>query len=919
MVEGKTKGIAIIVGIAIASAAGVTVFGLDQDGDGIRNFQDNCPTIANADQADNDGDGLGNVCDSTPNGPIPPGDPTTLTLNLMNDAPANSFITISGTLEDNTGEGISKKQINLASSEMSIPSSVTTGGIIFSSAGGQEIQVTTCSTVRPPGPNSIPQCLPDFDSASDADNSNVVVHLTQGSKITFPDGTKGVTLFLQEMGTTSFTYSVSLEGSADLLSGQSSGAWPNVRAAHIFGANGADVQEIMITQIASTIPNPSIGVSGMQISDLASLPMVTQKIDFEDIQAGPKASPFEVNKGFFSTKVRVPALAMEPYRVEATFAGEPGVYGSSTDRGQAVASFDTFRRALGLAGEPLDIFALEAETYNVISTCANDSDRDSLCDDWEGSNSAIPYADGSGNYSLCYTPVGGSLTCPLVGTKDMFVEIDYMAGHRPTDEALTLVKDAFTAKNIKLHLLVDQEITHENSIYAWTDPVPGDDLLNDFQDIKAANYGFSSGSGGLTIFGTPLEDTFVKKEAKANGYHYAMFIHAIGTPGGDPVNCNSPSGLGEMKGNDIIVALGCQFGETNADHAGTEGTSKEQAGTLMHELGHNLNLDHGGPAEKWDGASWVPVSDSIFTKNCKPNYASVMSYSRQLETYLKTQLANYWAATYSDQAMPAFLAGVFPEPKLYEATIEEYDGVKSSGTSYKIVFGTPDRGLGTYKLGNTYVTNRVGVDWNGNGPISANGVQQNLDVTHLNISGCMGSAGETLEGINDWDNLYFNFRYGLSFVDGAYPRPNYLEELTTEDYLKMVAQTNFYKVITPKSINGSSTFTWGSVAPIRFNMTDQDGNPIQTAVANVTISKIVTFDSTGLHVSRETPINLPSPSEFVYDGTNNWYEYEWDTNTATSAGLYALRVYVNYNTADPYLLDVDGYGYTALVDLEPIP
>lgn len=36
---------------------------LDTDGDGINDDVDNCPNIANADQADNDGDGIGNVCD----------------------------------------------------------------------------------------------------------------------------------------------------------------------------------------------------------------------------------------------------------------------------------------------------------------------------------------------------------------------------------------------------------------------------------------------------------------------------------------------------------------------------------------------------------------------------------------------------------------------------------------------------------------------------------------------------------------------------------------------------------------------------------------------------------------------------------------------------------------------------------------
>jgi hypothetical protein len=43
--------------------------GGDEDGDGVANACDNCPTVPNADQADTDGDGVGDACDPRPDEP----------------------------------------------------------------------------------------------------------------------------------------------------------------------------------------------------------------------------------------------------------------------------------------------------------------------------------------------------------------------------------------------------------------------------------------------------------------------------------------------------------------------------------------------------------------------------------------------------------------------------------------------------------------------------------------------------------------------------------------------------------------------------------------------------------------------------------------------------------------------------------
>lgn len=47
----------------------------DQDKDGIPDFRDNCPAVANPDQADIDRDGVGAACETTPEVPPPPPPP----------------------------------------------------------------------------------------------------------------------------------------------------------------------------------------------------------------------------------------------------------------------------------------------------------------------------------------------------------------------------------------------------------------------------------------------------------------------------------------------------------------------------------------------------------------------------------------------------------------------------------------------------------------------------------------------------------------------------------------------------------------------------------------------------------------------------------------------------------------------------
>ncbi len=86
-------------------------------------------------------------------------------------------------------------------------------------------------------------------------------------------------------------------------------------------------------------------------------------------------------------------------------------------------------------------------------------------------------------------------------------------------------------------------------------------------------------------------------------FHYVLFAHdhAAGTVG-----------EAETLGDDVLVTLECPGGR---------GWVEKQAGVLMHELGHNLNLGHGGGVRHFFGLLTGPDDT-----NCKPNHPSVMNY-----------------------------------------------------------------------------------------------------------------------------------------------------------------------------------------------------------------------------------------------------------------------------------------------------
>jgi len=149
-------------------------------------------------------------------------------------------------------------------------------------------------------------------------------------------------------------------------------------------------------------------------------------------------------------------------------------------------------------------------------------------------------------------------------------------------------------------------------------------------------------------------------------------------------------------------------------------------GTLMHLLGHTLGLDHGGGDPR----------------NCKPNYPSVLSFSRQFASVVPTRKLDY-----SRQQLPS----------LIESDLDEsagIDGPAATTTAYGVA-GAPRVALAD-----------LPIDWNGNGIPNETGVV--ADVNRIDALGCSGDGIGILLGFDDWSHLRMSFRASPDFAQGFY-------------------------------------------------------------------------------------------------------------------------------------------------------
>ncbi len=344
-----------------------------------------------------------------------------------------------------------------------------------------------------------------------------------------------------------------------------------------------------------------------------------------------------------------------------------------------------------------------------------DTDGDGLLDRWEKKGYDH---DGDGKVDVKLHKMGANWKY-----KDIFIAYAWMEkgpsetkSHKPSAKVLNDVKKAFKNAPVK-------NPNGQTGIKVHFDNRGGVPFDSDLNPV-------------WTEFDAIMDP--LVSEAERVIFHRMLNAFAYG--GG------SSSGLSRgIPASDFIESLG--------KFPSNPGTRIERAGTIMHELGHNLGLRHGGP-------------DDV---NYKPNHLSVMSYFNQLVGLRKNgkALLDYER---------------FDLKNLDETALNEKKGLdrkNGDGPIKKYAVRYYSGGIAQQKNSGA----NKNVDWNNNGNSKNNPVAENLNAGFDTVQNTLAAR------YPEWANIVYDGgtigpgapSEKLSRVNSA----DALKELTVEEYLKM--------------------------------------------------------------------------------------------------------------------------------------
>lgn len=343
------------------------------------------------------------------------------------------------------------------------------------------------------------------------------------------------------------------------------------------------------------------------------------------------------------------------------------------------------------------------------------------------------------------------------GQRDLFMEVDYMRSQDPAttprQEALDKVVAAFAARGITLHLdtgdLYGQkynlgggnDVGWQTCTELFTSPELREEGCRDFYAVKAEH----------------------QSALRRNVFHYALFANSRRSDGKA-----GSSGVAEINGNDLVISLG-GWGLDDQTLNRRNALVNYQASTLMHELGHNLGLRHGGFENG---------------PNYKPNYLSIMNYAYQLAGLpldpSKPQAAEAWLYVTVKANREKY--GLFNRCDIDNGPCSTHYRIDySDGTSHMLNENALSErggiGRGAFEI-----------DWNQNGVIDPEPVQADITFDTDNEGKPAPKYTTYLRDYDDWGNLNLSFtRYwngnnpGLN-AQSVTARPRLNAQATAHDH-----------------------------------------------------------------------------------------------------------------------------------------
>ena len=401
--------------------------------------------------------------------------------------------------------------------------------------------------------------------------------------------------------------------------------------------------------------------------------------------------------------------------------------------------------------------------------------------------------------------------------------------------------------------------------------------------------GTGCGTTTTALVSNAVSATTSQQEAKAKAYHYLLDVHS-------PAACVSPtasplsSGRSEVTGNDMTVSMGCGPFATDSN-LHVVGNKWEQAGTFMHEMGHNLALNHGGPEKLLVTEKGLAVGSSPSDRadNCKPNELSVMSYSRQVPNYMGNPDTG-------GRFVLDFNGGIGPD--IDEAALSEASGTYAATGNPWMVWANP---LGTAGLAINAVGGRLGLDqfdglginWNLNTGAAAIDTND-FDMTAQCDDSRPGAVGaKVFKSWNEWANLNYNLRATISgYYDSyvvavgdtgasAYP------DTTLGISQGVIRNAKFFGMVPPPSLLGDEVRNAGSSLPLKYYLYQEDGVTLITSGEGFAdITQLADTDINGNGILDDVvPVQTIGP--FLFGGQH--FDYTW--RTPNVLGQYYFTIY----------------------------